>query len=549
MTQPKLEWQRVGPERPQSQPVPPVSMRLNGYVMDFAEDLGRVVYVCGPGYDGFGEAWTWDGERWEQLAADLLNLDGEGPHQGYWDPTRKAMVVHRFGYDYESETHRPATMLVDRAGARPLSTSGEFPISGDDGDVGGAFGFDRKRKLGVCLTPNGLWTLDDRGVWSMTEKLAEGLVPAEWKEAAGAVWNPMRETVWFWIYESDDYTHVFLEWDGATLRRRPHDGLPLDEEGRVREFHIGLFNPSAAFVGHPRHGVLLHDGARSFGLDGERWSELPASAEPPPRMQEGRLAHDPVRDALLLGPGYHEGDSGGREAQRVFFERVGERWSRYGVVAGDSPIAQSSKRTYFTCGGESFAASLRELWTWAWRDGQWVETFSEESGDALVARDWIASIIDMGDDALAISRTGKLYRFDGSTWTKTKEKIPDFSERSDFVTVRQGASDQLIIWGGEVKNRKSNDTFFRMHGKWHKSKKASPRPADFAHGKDDVYVDFEAVWDTALQRWFVLGSTRSPRWRVNSGRHTRPSATASWWGAVGTSIYPCTIRRRARPCS
>ncbi len=503
MPQLTLDWSRVGPPRPESRPVPPVSMRLNGYVVDFAEDLGRIVYVCGPGYDGFGEAWTWEGASWEQLSRKLVNLSGEGRYQGYWDPTRNAMVVARFGYHYESETHRPALLLVDSKGARELRLEGDFPLAGDDSDLAGAFGFDRARGVGVCLTPHGVWTLDTAGTWAKAAD-AEG-VPSEWKDDVGAVWNPIRQALFFWLFESDDYTHVFLEWDGTRLRRLPSEGLPHDDEGRLREFHIGLLNPSAAFVGHPRHGVLLHDGPRQFAFDGERWHELPPSEDPPPRMQEGRLAYDPLRDAIVLGPGYHEGDSGGRDAQRVFFEQRDGRWSRSGVVASDSPVAQASKHIYFTCGGESFCASLRELWTWAYRGGEWIETFSEKQGDALMGREWIGNIVDMGDHALAISRAGRVYRFDGASWTKTKEAVPDFGERTDFALARRDGSDELIIWGGEVKNRKSNDTFFRANGKWHKNKKASPRPADFAHGKDDIYVDFEALWDTSLQRFVRFG--------------------------------------------
>lgn len=514
-----IDWSRVGPPRPESRPVPPVSMRLNGYVIDFATSLGQIMYVCGTGYDGFGEAWTFDGERWEPLAATTkIRLEGEGPYLGYWDPKREAMVIHRFDYDSDSETQRPQTMLVDGKGTRRLSTSGAFPIAGEDGDVGGAFGYDRVRELGVCLTPHGLWTLDAAGVWTKTA-ISTAKVPKEWKNDAGAVWDPVRERLFSWIYEGDDYTHVFYEWDGASLTRASIDGLPCTK-GKLRTFHIGLFNPSAAFVGHPRHGVILHDGPRQFAFDGQRWHELPTSQTPPPRMEGGRLAHDPIRDTIVLGPGYHEGDSGGREAQQVFFAQQDGRWSMQGVVASDSPIAQASRRLYFTCKGESFAASVRELWTWAWRDNQWIETFSEASGDALIGGDWIDQIVEMGDHALAISRTGKLHRFDGSSWTNTGESIPDFADRRDFVAVRQGEGDDLLLWGGEIKNRKSNDTFLRTGGVWHKPKKASPRPADFG----GIYVDFQAIWDAGLQRVVRFGydevaTFEGELWQAHAPKH------------------------------
>lgn len=499
-------------------------MRLNGYVIDYADALDRIVYVCGEGYDGFGEAWTWDGERWQQLAKKKLRLEGEGRHQGYWDPSRKAMVVHQIAYHDESETHRPATMLVDGKGARTLSTSGNYPIPAEEHELGGVFGFDRERNVGVCLTPHGVWTLDGDAKWSKLVELEDGLIPAEWKDDVGAVWNPIRKTLFFWIFESDDYTHVFFEWDGAALHRITHEGLPLDEEGRLREFHIGLFNPSASFVGHPRHGVVLHDGARQFSYNGERWRELPGMQDAPPRMQEGRLAYDPKRDALLLGPGYHEGDSGGRDAQRVFFECREDRWSQHGVIAADSPIASASNHIYFTCGGESFSASPRELWTWAWRDEQWIEVFSEARGDELVGRDRVETIIDMGDHALGFGQSGQLYRFDGDAWIVLDESVPDFAERRGFRAVRRAASDDLIVWGGEVKNRKSNDTFVRTAGKWHKTKKTSPRPADFAHGKDGVYVDFELLWDSALQRALRFGydevaALEGELWQAHAPKH------------------------------
>src|SRR5262245_10043202 len=68
-----------------------------------------------------------------------------------------------------------------------------------------------------------------------------------------------------------------------------------------------------------------------------------------------------------------------------------------------------------------------------------------------------------------------------------------------------GAAGRVVAWGGDVKNRKSNDTFILDGGAWRKAKRPSPRPKDFAHGKDDVFVDFDAIWDGALGRIVRFG--------------------------------------------
>jgi len=112
-------------------------------------------------------------------------------------------------------------------------------------------------------------------------------------------------------------------------------------------------------------------------------------------------------------------------------------------------------------------------------------------------------VIGMGDYALAVLTDGVICRFDGSSWTRTDETIPDFKERTDFGIARVGDTERLVVWGGEVKNRKSNDTFFRDdEGGWRKHEKASPRPKDFG---SKHYVDFDLFWDSTLERVVRLG--------------------------------------------
>jgi len=106
---------------------------------------------------------------------------------------------------------------------------------------------------------------------------------------------------------------------------------------------------------------------------GEAWKKVGAQQNGPPRMKQGAICHDPKRDLLVVGPGFHEGDPGGREAQRVFFVGCdGEgMWERQGVTAEDSPLARLHyHRRYFIAKDAAHATRARRtLHTFAWRDG------------------------------------------------------------------------------------------------------------------------------------------------------------------------------------
>lgn len=506
----QIAWKRVGPERPQSMEVPTLSMLLNGYVLDYDTARERVVYVCGPGYDGFGELWSYDGAQWTQEQTRLERLEGEGPYAGYYDASRGGVVVHHFGYDDDSETHRPESLLVTPVGLTRLETTGDLPAIGEDVgtfDPRGAFAYDHVRHVGVCLTPAGIWELDRAGVWSKAAGVTKKLVPAEWKDACGGCYDPVREHVLLWLFDGDDYKHRFYAWNGKELLEIPGDGLPHDE------LHIGLFDPSALIATHAKLGVVLYAGPAEgiFAFDGKAWKKVREEQDGPPRMKQAAICHDPGRDLLVVGPGFHEGDAGGREAQRVFFVgREGDgTWERQGVIAEGSPLARLHyHRRYFIVGDVPHATrARRSLHTFAWRDGAWQEIVDEKTGDALLERDDYGAVVGTDDGALMVTQKGAEFTFDGKSWTKGRARIPDFGERVDFTIVRVPTDPpRLVVWGGEVKNRKTNDTFLCEANAWRKAKKPSPRPKDFAHGKKDhVYVDFDAVWDSALGRVVRFG--------------------------------------------
>lgn len=530
----KLDWTRRGPARPEAMELPPISMRLNGYVMDHDPTIGEIVYLCGEGYDGFGESWGWNGSRFRRLQQTKLQLEGEGRHHGYYDASRQGMVAFQFSYDDEKELRCPRMMLVTAESATAVDTCGDHPIAGEDGDFGGAFAYDRQRDVGVCLTPHGVWELDAKGEWTKICSGGPELVPQAWSHCGG-VWDPRARSVMLWVFERENYTHEFYRWDGRELTRLPVDGLPLDDEG-LCEFDIDCV-ASASLVGHPVHGVVLADGAHLWAFDGQRWSEL-SHEEAPPRMAEAHLAYDPDRRALLLGPGYHEGDGGGRGAQQVFFTRSDRAWTTLGLKVEASPVlGLHGRHTYFACKGETHVVPLNSLRTMVWRDDAWLEVVDTKAGGELTENDHVGAVVGMGDHAIAILRKGTVCRFDGEHWTKTDEVLPKFKERMDFTLARVGSTDRLIVWGGLVNNRKSNDTFVRDGGTWRKTKKASPRPQDFGL-KNGPSVDFDSFYDTTSGRVVRIGLQEAFTFEAEQWKPHTPAGYGKLAGSRTSEHFP-----------
>jgi hypothetical protein len=501
-----VEWTRIGPERPGSVEVPPTSTRLHGYILDYDAERRRVVYVCGPGFDGFGELWSFDGTAWTRDHGTTKRLDGEGSYAGYWDPSRGGIVVHQFAYDYESdhEDRVPQSLLITTGGVEVLKTEGEAPTADEDMDTFGPFGafaYDPLRGVAVCLTPTGVFELDANGTWSKVATVDSEQVPTFWKNACGGCFDAVRGEVVLWLFDGDEYEHRFHAWDGESLRELSREGLPLGD------MHVGLYEPSAIIGAHRTHGVVVHVGPEqgTYGRTDEGWQRIEGPSGGPPRAKAAQVCHDPERDLLVVGPGYYEDDDGGADAQRVFFVRRDDGWERMGVVAEASPLAALVyHRRYFVVGGVTYATRIAQLQTFAWTGETWEEVVDEATAKTLLVEDKLGAVVGGDNMGLAVTQKGATLRFDGKTWSRGPS-IPDFGERTDFVLAAlPGEPRRFVVWGGLVNNRLTNHTFVFDEGRWRKVKKASPRPSDFGLVKRTT-IDFDAYWDSSLARVVRLG--------------------------------------------
>lgn len=516
----KILWTRLGPRRPDAPTLPPRSGALHGYVLVYDEALEALVYLCGSDEAGFGEAWRCEGGDWDRYQTELLPMPGEEPVGGYYDVRRRGVVLHRFAYDHELGAHRPWSALVTASGIVRLETHGDLPVSDIEPFAHpSAVAYDRKRDRGVCLTPDGLWELDTEGAWSRVADAAGALL-SPWKGLAGGAWDARRERVVFWFFETSSLEHGFFGWDGERLSRIPTRGLPADE------LHVGMYEPSACVATHPEHGIVLVDGAEMFALAEDRWERLPDPRTPAPRLVGGRLCFDAKRRVLVLGPGHHEDDVDGRPPQQVFFELHRGRWRADGRLAEDSPIQTLfAPRRYFVMRGQSFVTRQSELETWVWRDDEWRQVVDEDEGVEAVESERLAALAASADRAVALTRKGRAFTFDGETW-KESDAVPEFGERHDVALAV--TAERVVAWGGQVAGRPTNHTFLcASDGAWKKVKRSSPRPADFALLREGVALETTMYWDSALERFVRLGAREvftleGQRWerRVPEGYET-----------------------------
>jgi hypothetical protein len=483
--------------------VPPVSIGNYGYALVWDEHREALVYVRTKEYGGEIEVWSDSGSGWELAKGKPVSQEGDERH-GYYDPTRKAVLVWSTHFDMESKRHLPDALVVDASGAKPLATAGDAPlIEPEDEDVstdiGCALTFDRAREVAVCFTRRGVWELDANGAWKKAAD-AKGVYVENWHNDAGAVFDPVRKRTVFWFQEGEDYEYLFVAWDGAKLSKVPSKGLP--------DLCTGLFDPCAMFTSHPEHGVVCWVGGDRgmFAFDGNAWKALPETQNPPPLMH-GRFANGRPHiahisgDRFVVGPGFHEGDEGGGEAQQVFYVLADRAWEKQGAVARPSELVEldSNRRLHAFSGASWHATSASSLGTMTWSESGWKKLASGESPGGP-----LADVAGTPEGLVAVTRKGAVARLEGEKWKTLSKPSADFGERTSFVLAFDAAQGRLVAWGGDVKGRKSNDTFFFDGKKWARVKAPSPVPRD--HDKKKVeFVDQVALFDTALGRVVRFG--------------------------------------------
>ena len=493
----ELHWHHVGPARPQGSEVPPIAKGNYDYALLYDAKRERIVYICPTEYHQPVHTWSWDGERWEhddvELPEEGGSLTSDECH-AYFDTRRGAVVLGSIEHVREIKRYVPTLVVVDASGPRTLQIAGEAPLiePQDDDDtffpssqVGWIAAYDEARGVGVCCTRNGIWEIVDE-TWVKRCARPEAVAP-DWHASPGSAWDPVGKRCVMWIQErGEDYGYRLWTWDGTTCTAISTDGLPDFE----REAY-------ALFVAHPRHGIVCSAGPHGmFALDGNAWRKLPEATNPPPfigpRGQTGgsHLAYDPKRAAFVVGPGYHDGDPGGSDAQDVFYVMRDGAWEQHGAVAKYAEIhALSDNYKPAVVGGTWYALHHRELETWKWTDGGWACVVDKKTGDLPSDR---LGAVAAGDALYAVTQKGAVYRLADDRWEQVAGASTAFKEREEFQLAHDGT--RLVAWGGKVNNRKQNDTLVFEDGVWKAFKKASPKPADFNPPKYET-VDFVTIFD------------------------------------------------------
>jgi hypothetical protein len=481
----KVAWAHHGPPRSTFVPVPPGPSLLDWYVLGWDGGRGEVVYACRPeDNDRDGEAHAFDGAAWNKLTSRPFGASTALMGGGY-DATRKGFVV----WSFDNDEHAVGVVVTgERTGE--LSTRGDDPVVGPLGKGGGSekkglFAFDDGREVWVCVTRAGVWQLDRDGVWN--KKADTGPIPQTWNDKSGeGAYDPVGKRTAFLILSGDN-RHVVLTWDGTELRSAPMKGL----------FGVTPFDAIMQITGHPTHGLVLHVGdGRLYALEGGGWEALPVGNSPPPARHYACLAYDPKRDIFVLGPGKPFG-APLIERNQVFFVLRINRWECQGLPAVTSRVipAFSNPARVMHAGGAWYAVTST-LQTWRYDDEAWREIFDDERGRKL---GWEAhELVDARGRLHAVRRGGAVFAWDGDRWSAVAQGSAAFKKRTEYAVASDGDG-RIIVWGGDAKGRKLNDTLFLEGTKWRAAKKTSVQPADFKHGKKDgVFVDQAALWDSAL---------------------------------------------------
>jgi hypothetical protein len=383
-----------------------------------------------------------------------------------------------------------------------VNTSGDTPAVEAErwSDLCALFGFDPARGVWVLLSETGIWELDADNRWTRGPDVPEGLLPGDvdgdlafGDGGAGAVWDGERRRLIFW-FASDNELHLFA-FDGERLSPVSTEGLPAGA--------FGLLTGGVLVAEHPAHGVVVIDGADAtiYHLDGDAWVAEPLGEGAPPRSIGVKAAFSPEGDALF-GPGQYA-VKGAPSVEHLFFVRREGRFTRFGEVertstldtirpSGNAPILAAA-------GGRVTVTAWRGgLHTMVWDDARgWLPLIDPETGAAVFkagtdANERAAVFAGPGDALYALSGRGALFRLDEDGWSAVAPDSAEFGERDECVAVYDPAADRVVVWGGEIQGRRSNDTFV-YEGKSLRRAPPSPRP-------ETMGTDHLACFDSALGR-------------------------------------------------
>jgi hypothetical protein len=350
---------------------------------------GHLVVVVAPDHHQVGHAWSFDGTGFTQVSTTTIRL---GSQQQYWsshfDSQRRAIVAWSFehkagavGCVIDGDDVRavaPAGTKLFGEARTVIETTGAVQANADNpwDELKGLFAVDEARGVTVCLTRHALHELHDTTWTKVADVVVDlpndvsGEVAHGSANGAGGVWDPVHQQVVFWFHDREAKGARFFALDGQRLVELARAGLP---EKMWQRFGDSGF----AVCGHEQHGVVVLVAGALYGRTRDGFAALPTCPGAPPACKVARMAHDPVRRLLVVGPHTTED---GEQQQWYVLDEAQQLWRTLGHGSVELPF--QSVTAFAAHHGVAYAVDIY-LRTWARRENRWVEVVSEAVADEL----------------------------------------------------------------------------------------------------------------------------------------------------------------------
>lgn len=477
--------ERAGDEIPD----PPGSW-ADDAVMAFDHGRGALVYINSPRHHAFGKTWVLGEDGWSEETHEAIQVSSDQLWVGHWDASRGGVACWSVYNDYVAEQRVPVGVLVNADGVTPIETVGEVMIEppATSRSSCAIFGHEQAERARTwMITPTRIQALED-GVWTQVYLFEPGEFASNWRNAtsARAVWDARRAQLIISVLDDDRGDELFLYcFDGESFKRLTMEGLPAPGE-----FYDHWKNAAFAITASPTSGVhiALGDplGTYRFG-EQDVWERVESENEPM-RSNRATAAIDERDGALWSGPGeYQLAPDIHAKTQHIFYRFDGHRWCVFGDIETPSPtdIYQGVALAAHEGTLHIITRQYEPLMYSVARDGVWEAVVTKEDAPEVLEALGLesgavveAAAVDDNGILHAFFRDGAVAKWGGESWSLVCG--PDegtFKVRQAFSVAWHDALGCFVVWGGEVKNRASNHTFYLGEQGWRKEKKSSPKPA------------------------------------------------------------------------
>lgn len=344
-------------------------------------------------------------------------------------------------------------------------------------ELHGIFAVDEARGATLCLTRQALYELQGT-TWTKVADIGDefpndvsGDVAFGTSNGAGGVWDPVQQQVVFWCHDGDTDVARFFAVREQRLVELPRAGLP-------DEMWESFGSLGFAVCAHEQHGVVVLVAGTLYARTPDGFAALPTCPGAPPACKVARMAHDPVRRLLVVGP--HTTDDG-EQPQWYVLDEQQQQWRTLGDGRVELPF--QSNTSFADHLGVAHAVDIY-LRTWARRDQRWVVVVNEQVADELRAT-WAAArddatrvqcVLTAFDGALhVVMDDGRVAAFDGRQWVERVAGNPKMELRFPQAAF-DGA--RIVVWGSEKKTGGlKNEAWFFNGTSWTKGKKQPEVPA------------------------------------------------------------------------